>query len=365
MSNQFDIYQMRVVILNDQPISSVQVNTTLSQRGFQNFSSLSDPAEIIETLNDSDNPVDLLLLDLNMLEDEEERFTILDTLTVQYNVQNDLQDKPIVIMFTNDSDKASRVKLLQSGATDYVIKPFDPIELIQRIEIQLEKRSLIKQLSVQQHLLGEKCLQSSEKMTNDYQEVLARLGQATEYRYHETGTRIKRVSFFVELIALELELGSEFAKLLRIATPLHDIGKIGISDKIMLKPDRLTFEEFEVMKTHVTIGAKILAGHSSDFLQLAHDIALTHHEKFDGTGYPNNLMGDKIPLCGRIVAIADVFDALTSDRVYKKSRSVEYAVELIKSERGRHFDPEVVDSFLTILPHIIEVKEKYVDIPKP
>ncbi len=358
MSNQFDMYQMRVVILNDQPVSSVQVTKALSDKGFRNFSSLSDPIEIINVLNDSDNPVDLLLLDF--ASSEEERFAILGMLTAQYGSQ----DKPAVIMLTEDGDKNARVKLFKAGASDYVIKPFDSIELIQRIENQLEKRALLQQLAEQQHLLEEQRYQFSEEMTEDYQEVLARLGQATEYRYHETGARIKRVSQFVELIALDMGLDAEYSKLLRMATPLHDIGKIGISDKIMLKPDRLTFEEFEVMKTHVTIGAKILAGHSSAFIQLAHDIALTHHEKFDGTGYPNNLMGDKIPLCGRIVAIADVFDALTSTRVYKKARPVEYAIDLIKLERGKHFDPKVVDSFLKVLPQILAVKEKYVDDAK-
>ena len=355
MSDQVDMHQMRIVILNDQPISSVQITTALSQRGFQNFSSLSDPVDIIETLNDSDNPVDLLLLDLAIT--EEERFAILGMLTAQLGSQ----EKPAVIMLTKDGDKASRVKLFKAGASDYVIKPFDSIELIHRIETQLEKRVLLKQLAVQKQLLEQQSYQSAEEMTEDYQEVLARLGQATEYRYHETGARIKRVSQYVELIALELGLEPGYAKRLRMATPLHDIGKIGISDKIMLKPDRLSFKEFEVMKTHVTIGAKILAGHSSAFIQLAHDIALTHHEKFDGTGYPNNLMGDKIPLCGRIVAIADVFDALTSTRVYKKARSVEYAIDLIKLERGKHFDPKVVDSFLKVLPQILEIKDKYVD----
>ncbi|MCF6253150.1 MAG: HD domain-containing protein [Thiomicrorhabdus sp.] len=357
MSNQFDIHQMRIVILNDQPVSSVQITTALVQKGFQNFSSLSDPVEIIEVLNDLDNPVDLLLLDLGVLED---RFAILGMLTAQYGNQ----ERPVVIMLTNDGDQTSRVNIFKAGASDYVIKPFDSIELMQRIEMQLEKRSVIKQLNAQNLLLEQHGRQGHEEMTEDYQEVLARLGQATEYRYHETGARIKRVSQFVELIALELGVDSEYARLLRMATPLHDIGKIGISDKIMLKPDRLTFAEFEVMKTHVTIGAKILDGHSSSFLQLAHDIALTHHEKFDGTGYPNNLMGDKIPLCGRIVAIADVFDALTSTRVYKKARPVEYAIDIIKLERGKHFDPKVVDSFLKVLPQILAVKDQYADDAK-
>jgi len=357
--DQIDIYQMRIVLLNDQPVSSMQIIRALRQEGFQNFSSLSDPVEIIEALNETDNPIDLLLLDLEVSED---RSAILGMLIAQTGQS----EKPAIIMLTNDGDKLSRVALFKAGASDYLIKPFDSIELIKRIEMQLDHRGLIQKLKAplaeQSHHLENLIAPESEGMAEDYQEVMARLAQASEYRYYETGARIKRVSRFVELIALELGLDHEFAKRLRIAAPLHDIGKIGISDKIMLKPGRLTYEEFEVMKTHVTIGSKILEGHASDFLKLAHDIALTHHEKFDGTGYPNNLIGDNIPLCGRIVAIADVFDALTSVRVYKKVRSIEYAVELIKAEKGKHFDPKVVDCFLKILPQILEIKDKYVDV---
>lgn len=356
---QIDIYQMRIVLLNDQPVSSVQIVRALRQEGFQNFSSLSDPIEIIEVLNETDNPIDLLLLDLDVSED---RSAILGMLIAQTGQS----EKPAIITLTNDGDKSSRVALFKAGASDYLIKPFDSIELIKRIEMQLDTRALIQKLKIpfaeQNNHLESLNAPEAEGMAEDYQEVMARLAQASEYRYYETGARIKRVSRFVELIALELGLDREFAKRLRNAAPLHDIGKIGISDKIMLKPGRLTYEEFEVMKTHVTIGAKILEGHSSDFLKLAHDIALTHHEKFDGTGYPNNLMGNSIPLCGRIVAIADVFDALTSVRVYKKARTVEYAIELIKAEKGKHFDPEVVDCFFKKLPQILEIKDKYVDV---
>ncbi len=359
MLDQLDIYQMRIVILNDQPVSSVQIIRALKQEGFQNFSSLSDPTEIIEALNDVTNPIDLLLLDIKASED---RSAILGMLIAQTNQS----EQPAIIMLTSEGDKSSRAALFKVGASDYLIKPFDSIELIKRIEMQLEKRSLVKALNVARTEKNNTLETQSEPewkgMAEDYQEVMARLAQASEYRYYETGARIKRVSRFVELIALKLGLDGEFAKRLRIAAPLHDIGKIGISDKIMLKPGRLTYEEFEVMKTHVTIGAKILEGHASNFLKLAHDIALTHHEKFDGTGYPNNLMGDSIPICGRIVAIADVFDALTSVRVYKKARTVEYAVELIKAEKGKHFDPKVVDCFLSVLPQILEIKNKYVDV---
>jgi len=355
---QRDIREMRILTLSDQPLDAEIMNAILSENGFKNYQGLSDPLEIIEALNDSDNLIDLLLLDLSM--SEKESLSILEVLDIQF----EQLDKPAVIMLTSEENRAFRVKLLEAGASDYITKPFDPIELIKRMEIQLKNRALTKQLQEQNTSLEELVQKRTAQMTEVYQEVLARLGKASEYRYHETGNRIKRVSLFSELMALDLGLDPSYAEQLRVATLMHDVGKIGVSDKIMLKPDQLTFEEFEIMKSHVKIGAEILQGHSSEFLQLAHDIALTHHEKFDGSGYPNNLIGEKIPLCGRIVAIADVFDALTSARAYKKARPVDYAVDLIKSESGKHFDPKVVDSFLRVLPDVLVIKEKYADTLK-
>ena len=353
MTESFDVRAMSILTLDDQVLNTELVDSILSINGFTNYRSINDPLELQDALQ---TPVDLLLLDLNM--PVMDGFSVLDMLDAQYSKV----DKPVVIMLTAQGDKASRIKSFEAGASDYVTKPFDQVELIKRIEIQLEKRALTKQLIEQNNNLEALVQQRTADIRDAYQEILARLGRAAEYRDNETGNHIKRVSYFAEIMALDLGLGSSYADLLRVATPMHDVGKIGISDTIMLKPGKLTFEEFEIMKTHVDIGAEILGGHPSEFLQLAHDIALTHHEKFNGKGYPNGTKGKDIPICGRIVAIADVFDALTSERPYKKAWPVQEAVDLIKSESGEHFDPELVTCFLRVLPEMLVIKEKFADV---
>lgn len=353
MNDLIDIRSMSIMTLDDQPLNTELVNSILMVNGFTNHRTLNDPLDLSDALKES--PVDLLLLDLNM--PVLDGFSVLDMLDTQFGKL----DKPVVIMLTAQGDKESRIKSFDAGASDYVTKPFDQIELIKRIEIQLEKRALTKQLVEQNDHLEKMVQQRTADIRDAYQEILARLGRASEYRDNETGNHIKRVSYFAEIMALDMGLGSSYADLIRVATPMHDVGKIGISDTIMLKPGKLTPEEFEIMKTHVNIGAEILSGHPSEFLQMAHDIALTHHEKFNGSGYPNGTVGEEIPMCGRIVAIADVFDALTSERPYKKAWPVQEAVDLILSESGQHFDPQLVDCFMRVLPQWLEVKEKFAD----
>ena len=179
-------------------------------------------------------------------------------------------------------------------------------------------------------------------------EILERLALAAEFRDDETGQHTQRVGRTAAILARALDLPSEQIKLIQGGAPLHDMGKLGIPDEILRKPGKLTVEEFEVMKTHTTIGAQILSGSRFPILQMAEEIALTHHERWDGTGYAG-LAGERIPLSGRIVALADVFDALTNDRVYRKAMPLEEALAEIELQRGRHFDPEMVDAFLQII----------------
>ena len=191
--------------------------------------------------------------------------------------------------------------------------------------------------------------------------MIYRLGRAAEYRDNETGNHVKRVSLIAELIAQDLGQDQEFCRLIKIASPMHDIGKIGVSDTILLKPGKLSEEEFVLMKDHVKIGAEILSESDSPILKMAYEIALTHHEKFNGRGYPHGLKGEEIPLSGRIVALADVFDALTSERPYKKAWSIKAALELIRNESGEHFDPQVVDAFLRVFSEVETVSKQFVD----
>jgi response regulator RpfG family c-di-GMP phosphodiesterase len=196
------------------------------------------------------------------------------------------------------------------------------------------------------------------------QEIIERLGRAAEYRDNETGMHVIRMSHFSEALAKKANLSKEESDLILQASPMHDVGKIGIPDNILLKPAKLEGEEWTTMQTHVEVGVSILAGSDSKIIQLAEEIAATHHEKYDGTGYPNGLKGDEISIAGRIIPICDVFDALTSVRPYKKAWTVEDAIDLLKKEKGKHFDPVLVDHFVSILPEILEIRERYSETKK-
>lgn len=192
-------------------------------------------------------------------------------------------------------------------------------------------------------------------------EIVVRLGRAAEYRDNETGMHVIRMSNYSAALARAVKLPEEQCDLILQASPMHDVGKIGIRDNVLLKPDKLDNEEWINMKTHVDIGVSILSGGDSKIIQLAQEIAATHHEKYDGTGYPNGLKGEDISIAGRIVPICDVFDALTSVRPYKKAWTVEDAIELLIREKGKHFDPDLVDKFVSILPEILEIRARYSD----
>ncbi len=195
-----------------------------------------------------------------------------------------------------------------------------------------------------------------EELQEAYLDTIHRLVLAAEYKDEDTGDHIVRMSRYSALIAAKLGLPDSDVQNIRYAAPMHDVGKIGIPDNILMKPGKLTDEEFDFMKTHTNIGAKILADSKAEILQLAQQIAVSHHEKWNGRGYPQGILGDKIPNAGRIVGLADVFDALTSRRPYKDPYPVEVAVDIIKKERGEHFDPEVADAFLENLDGFLKIK---------
>jgi putative two-component system response regulator len=197
-----------------------------------------------------------------------------------------------------------------------------------------------------------------QKLLSAYLDTLYRLALAAEYRDQEFGGHILRISSYSALIAEKLGWAAEEVHKLRLASPMHDVGKIGIPDNILLKPGILTSGEFELMKTHTTIGAAILEGAESEIMRIGREIALTHHERWDGTGYPEGLQGESIPLRGRIVGLADVWDAYTSKRHYKSGSSTEKALELIRRERGRHFDPDMVDIFVANIDEVVRIKRE-------
>ena len=282
----------------------------------------------------SDKP-DLILLDIMMPE------------MTGFEVCAELKQDPItaeipVIFVTALKDDLNEAEGFRLGAVDYISKPVVPDIVRSRVKTHL---SLVR----------------SDKLADAHFELIQKLARAAEYKDNETGMHVMRMSRYARIIGVAWGLDEHQAAQLLRAAPMHDIGKIGIPDEILLKPGRLTPEEFEVMKQHPQIGAEILGDSDSELIKLARSIALCHHEKWDGSGYPNGLAGEEISLEGRIVAIADVFDALTSKRPYKEAWSIEKTMALFREQSGSHFDPELVKLLEQNLDQIIEVKERWQD----
>ena len=277
-----------------------------------------------------------------------------------YEVIRRLQSNPAtvnipVIFVTGKSSVSDEAKGLSLGAVDYITKPISPPIVRARIKTHLA-------LYNQNRELESKVNERTQQLQESKLEVISCLGRAAEFKDNETGMHVIRMSYYSRIIAESLNINNEWVSMLYNAAPMHDIGKIGIPDCILLKPGKLDTEEMEVMKKHVNYGVEILGGHESEVLQMAKVIAETHHEKFDGSGYPNGLAGENIPLAGRIVAISDVFDALTSTRPYKKAWDIDKAVALIEDGAGKHFDPHLVKSFIQCLPKILDIKKSYGEV---
>jgi putative two-component system response regulator len=253
-----------------------------------------------------------------------------------------------ILMLTGDVSTSVKQRALEGGAKDFLTKPFDVAEVLLRIRNLLESRFLHLQLQDQNQMLEVKVRERTGDLEAARLEILHRLSQAAEFRDDETGQHTQRVGRISSLLAQEIGLADEKVQLVRLAATLHDVGKIGIPDAILLKPAGLTPDEFSVMTTHTRIGGQILSGSRSPLLQLAEQIALTHHECWAGRGYPEGCSGDDIPIAGRIVSVADVFDALTHRRPYKRAWSVEEAAAEIERLSGSKFDPQVVEAFLRL-----------------
>jgi len=249
-------------------------------------------------------------------------------------------------VLTADATPDAKRRALSAGARDFLTKPLDHIEVLLRIRNLLETRLLHVQLANQNQILDERVRLRTRELEAARVEILERLAVAAEYRDDDTGKHTARVGFVSARIAAAMDRPPSEVELIRRAAPLHDVGKIGIPDAILLKPGKLTPEEWAVMKEHAPIGAGILGGSTAPVLQLAEEIAASHHERWEGGGYPRGLAGTQIPLASRIVAVADVLDATTHERPYKPAWPLEDALAEIEAQAGRHFDPEVVEVFL-------------------
>lgn len=323
--------KQKVLIVDDEPANLRVLKRILGDLYRLSFAKSGEEAL---RLVERDLP-DLILLDVMM--------PGMTGFEVCKSLKDNRQTKAIPVMFvTALNDEVDEAKGFEVGAVDYITKPVSPAVVKARVRTHL---SLVQ----------------ADELRRTRLQVIQRLGRASEYKDNETGTHILRMSHYSKIMALAYGLTETAADNLLHAAPMHDIGKIGIPDSIMLKPGKLTDEEFTIMKTHPEIGAEILGDSDSDLIALAKTVSLTHHEKWDGTGYPNGLNGEDIPLEGRIVAIADVFDALTSKRPYKDAWPVQEAVDFIHAQSGKHFDPALVALFKGCLPEILEIKHRWQD----
>ena len=279
---------------------------------------------------------------------------------VQFRALKGCKDVP-VIMVTADDAKEVRYEALQRGATDFLNKPVDKTEFLARMRNMLALRKSQKQMANRAEWLASEVRKATKELKQRELETILLLSKAAEYRDPETASHIVRMSHYSRLIARHLGMDAIEQEMILLAAPMHDVGKLGTPDRILLKPGKLDDEEFAIMKQHAEHGYQILRHSKTRLLQIAADIAYMHHEKVDGSGYPRGLKGDEISIYARIVAVADVFDALTSERPYKKAWPVEKAVALLQQEKGRHFDPACVDALLDHLDEVLEIKEKFQD----
>lgn len=330
----FDSIKAKILVVDDEPNNLQVINQVLSGEHQLLFAKNGKRAIEIAIQHQPD----LILLDIMMPE--------MDGFEVCRQLKNCGTTAHIPIIFvTAMSENDDECKGFDLGGVDYIIKPISPKIVRARVKTHLT-------------------LVSINELKETRMQIIQRLGRAAEYKDNETGLHVIRMSHYSKLIAKAAGLDEFSQENLLNAAPMHDIGKIGTPDHILLKPGKLDAQEWEIMKAHASTGADIIGKHDSPLLKMAHTIALTHHEKWDGSGYPNGLKGEEIPLVGRIVAIADVFDALTTERPYKNAWSVEEAIAHMNSSAGSHFDPQLIKFFNTVLPDILVIKEKWAESKK-
>jgi putative two-component system response regulator len=324
----------RILIVDDQEANVRLLRQILGRAGYKNLACTQDPREVLGMWDEC--PPDLVLLDLHM--------SHLDGFAVMEQLKSRIASSGYVpvLVLTADMLPEAKKKALTLGAKDFLSKPFDVTEVLLRINNLLETRFLYRELQVHNETLEEKVLERTRALEEAQIEMLERLALASEFRDDDTGEHTRRVGRLAAALARLAGWPEAELDLVRRAAMLHDIGKIGIPDRVLLKPGKLTTEEFDLIKTHTALGSRILAGSRFRVLQLAEAVACYHHEKWNGQGYLG-IIGEAIPLVARIVAVADVFDVLTHSRPYKTAWPVQKALDLIDSESGKHFDPRIVD----------------------
>ncbi|MFA6378525.1 MAG: HD domain-containing phosphohydrolase [Candidatus Omnitrophota bacterium] len=343
------ILKAKILIIDDQKLHIGLLEDILRKSGYVNIKSTTNPQDAIDLYQEYQP--DLILLDLEMPK--------IDGFIIMAQLKEVTGEERLPLLALSPS-RSQELKALEAGATDFLTKPYEGIEVLVRIHNIIETRLLNKEVRNQNKILEEKVKDRTKELSQTRLDIIQRLARAAEYRDEDTGIHIVRMSKLCAKLGAALGLGSHECDLILNASPLHDIGKLGIPDNILLKPAKLTPEEWNMMKIHTSIGAKLLAGSDSEFMKMAETIALTHHEKWDGTGYPDGLKGEEIPLVGRIVSICDVFDALMSRRPYKKAWTLDEALAEIKRTSGTHFDPQVANAFFhVVLAERDEIAKQY------
>lgn len=357
----------RIVIVDDVADNARLLEISLQQAGFTNTRVITEPEAVMAACDELEP--DLILLDPRM--PGVDGFQILEWLR---DTSGACANVPVLVL-TGDVSTEARNKALSLGANDFLSKPYDATEVALRAKNLLETRSLHKELESKNLALEDavrvrtrelwQAVQGIENSEQDVRrsraEAVKRLAIAAEFRDDESASHVERMSRYCELLAAKTGAGDGRLELMRLASTMHDVGKIGIPDSIVWSRTKLSTQERLVMQKHCEIGFSILSGSATPLLDLAATIALTHHERFDGSGYPRGLSGDAIPTEGRIAAVADVFDALTTDRVYRRRYGLTAALGLMKKGRGKHFDPELLDLFFDSIDEVLTLKEQNED----
>jgi len=311
--------------------------------------SFSNPVEGLEFLKN--NKVDILFTDYMMPE--------INGLQLIEKFREFNEDTPIVMITAAGDDTELKVNAFKLGANDFLNKPLDLTEFTLRAKNLLDLRKAKMKLQERADKLEEEVKKATIELIEREHESLQILGKTAEWKDPETAYHVARVAYYSKLLAKNVGLTEEYQDMIYYASPFHDIGKVGIPDKVLLKAGRLNDEEYNVMKKHPAIGYEILKDSKSKYLRMGAEISLTHHERYDGSGYPSGLVGEDIPISGRIVALADVFDALTSVRPYKSAWTFEDALDLLEDESGKHFDPKLVKIFFENIDSVKEIYQKF------
>jgi putative two-component system response regulator len=299
-------------------------------------------------------PPDLILLDVMMPH--------LNGLEVCRRLKADSKTKEIPVIFMSALDDTfDKLAGFKAGSVDYITKPFQHEEVLARITTHLTIKNLQAEIKQQNVSLERRVQERTKELEDTRLHIIRSLGKAAEYRDNETGMHVVRISKYVSVLTEGLQIDPSLRENMINAAPMHDVGKIGIPDHILLKRGTLSPEEWIIMKTHTVIGEKILSGCTSELLQMAALLARTHHERWDGTGYPSGIKNEEIPLVSRIVSVCDVFDALLSHRPYKEPWTTEATITYIRKESGRHFDPNMIQVFEEKLPELLTIREQYCD----